>query len=151
MVSSERSSNVSSAMVHCKWIPAAVQCHFGALFIMSFESFFLHSTKSMMFWWIWGNHSPLFASRLRTWSYHGLLYEDLVLMLIINVSKFKIIKSVHANNKESDSINRKEHFISHQYETNYLPRQQNLMLLNCGAGEDSWESLGQQGDQASQA
>ena len=25
-----------------------------------------------------------------------------------------------------------------------------LMLLNCGAGEDSWESLGQQGDQSSQ-
>jgi len=26
-----------------------------------------------------------------------------------------------------------------------------LMLSNCGAGEDSWESLGQQGDQASQS
>ena len=26
-----------------------------------------------------------------------------------------------------------------------------LMLLNCGAGEDSWESLGQQGDQTSQS
>ena len=26
-----------------------------------------------------------------------------------------------------------------------------LMLSNCGAGEDSWESLGQQGDQTSQA
>ena len=26
-----------------------------------------------------------------------------------------------------------------------------LMLLNCGAGEDSWESLGQQGDQISQS
>ena len=25
-----------------------------------------------------------------------------------------------------------------------------LMLLNCGVGEDSWESLGQQGDQTSQ-
>ena len=25
-----------------------------------------------------------------------------------------------------------------------------LMLSNCGAGEDSWESLGQQGDQTSQ-
>ena len=25
-----------------------------------------------------------------------------------------------------------------------------LMLLNCGAGEDSWESLGLQGDQTSQ-
>ena len=25
-----------------------------------------------------------------------------------------------------------------------------IMLLNCGAGEDSWDSLGQQGDQASQ-
>ena len=25
------------------------------------------------------------------------------------------------------------------------------MLLNCGAGEDSWESLGQQGDQTSQS
>ena len=25
-----------------------------------------------------------------------------------------------------------------------------LMLFNCGAGEDSWESLGQQGDQTSQ-
>ena len=24
-----------------------------------------------------------------------------------------------------------------------------LMLLNCGVGEDSWESLGQQGDQTS--
>ena len=24
------------------------------------------------------------------------------------------------------------------------------MLLNCGVGEDSWESLGQQGDQTSQ-
>ena len=23
-----------------------------------------------------------------------------------------------------------------------------LMLLNCGVGEDSWESLGQQGDQS---
>ena len=26
-----------------------------------------------------------------------------------------------------------------------------LMLLNCGIGEDSWESLGQQGDQTSQS
>ena len=26
-----------------------------------------------------------------------------------------------------------------------------LMLLNCGAGEDSWESPGQQGDQTSQS
>ena len=26
---------------------------------------------------------------------------------------------------------------------------QQLMLLNCGVGEDSWESLGQQGDQTS--
>ena len=26
-----------------------------------------------------------------------------------------------------------------------------LMLLNCGVGEDSWESLGQQGDQTSQS
>ena len=25
------------------------------------------------------------------------------------------------------------------------------MLLNCGVGEDSWESLGQQGDQTSQS
>ena len=25
-----------------------------------------------------------------------------------------------------------------------------LMLSNCGAGEDSWESLGRQGDQTSQ-
>ena len=25
------------------------------------------------------------------------------------------------------------------------------MLSNCGAGEDSWESLGQQGDQTSQS
>ena len=79
-----------------------------------------------------GESLPLFASRLRTWSYHGLFYEDLVLMLIIDVSKFKIIKSVHANNKEGNSINRNEHFISDQYERNYLPRQQNLMLLNSG-------------------
>ena len=26
-----------------------------------------------------------------------------------------------------------------------------LMLSNCGAGENSWESLGQQGDQTSQS
>ena len=26
-----------------------------------------------------------------------------------------------------------------------------LMLLNCGVGEDSWESVGQQGDQTSQS
>ena len=26
-----------------------------------------------------------------------------------------------------------------------------LMFLNCGAGEDFWESLGQQGDQISQS
>ena len=26
-----------------------------------------------------------------------------------------------------------------------------LILLNCGAGEDSWESLGQQGDQTNQS
>ena len=26
-----------------------------------------------------------------------------------------------------------------------------LMLLNCGVGEDSWESLGLQGDQTSQS
>ena len=26
-----------------------------------------------------------------------------------------------------------------------------LVLLNCGVGEDSWESLGQQGDQTSQS
>ena len=58
-------------------------------------------------------------------------------MLIINVSKFKIIKSVHTNNKEGNRINRNEHFISHQYERNYLPRQQNHMLLNCGC----WRGL----------
>ena len=29
--------------------------------------------------------------------------------------------------------------------------QQELMLSNCGAGEDSWESLGLQGDQTSQS
>ena len=28
---------------------------------------------------------------------------------------------------------------------------QRMMLLNCGVGEDSWESLGWQGDQASQS
>ena len=28
---------------------------------------------------------------------------------------------------------------------------QKLMLLNCGAGEHSWESLGLQGDQTSQS
>ena len=26
-----------------------------------------------------------------------------------------------------------------------------IVLLNCGVGEDSWESLGQQGDQTSQS
>jgi len=30
-----------------------------------------------------------------------------------------------------------------------LPNTKELMLFNCGAGEDSWESLGLQGDQAS--
>ena len=30
-------------------------------------------------------------------------------------------------------------------------RAEDLMLLNSGAGEDSWESLGQQGDQTSQS
>ena len=30
-------------------------------------------------------------------------------------------------------------------------RTRELMLLNCGAGEDSWESLGLQGDQTSQS
>ena len=30
-----------------------------------------------------------------------------------------------------------------------LPSLEELMLSNCGAGEDSWESLGQQGDQTS--
>ena len=151
MASSERSSNVSSAMVHCKWILAAVQCHFDALFIMTFESFF-HTSRYKIYDVLMdlGESLPLFASRLRTWSYHGLFYEDLVLMLIINVSKFRIIKSLlHANNKEGNCINRNEHFISHQYERNYLPRQQNLMLLNCGAGKDSWESLGLQGDPTS--
>ena len=29
--------------------------------------------------------------------------------------------------------------------------QQELMLSNCGAGEDSWESLRKQGDQTSQS
>ena len=28
---------------------------------------------------------------------------------------------------------------------------EDLMLSNCGAGEDSWESLGQQEDQTSQS
>ena len=139
MASSERSSNVSSAMVHCKWILAAVQCHFDALFIMTFESFF-HTSRYKIYDVLMdlGESLPLFASRLRTWSYHGLFYEDLVLMLIINVSKFRIIKSLlRANNKEGNCINRNEHFISHRYERNYLPRQQNLMLLNCGC----WRGL----------
>ena len=30
-------------------------------------------------------------------------------------------------------------------------RLQEQMLSNCGAGEDSWESLGQQGDKTSQS
>ena len=30
-------------------------------------------------------------------------------------------------------------------------RTEELMLLNCGVGEDSWESLGQQGDPTSQS
>ena len=139
MASSERSSNVSSAMLHCKWILAAVQCHFDALFIMTFESFF-HTSRYKIYDVLMdlGESLPLFASRLRTWSYHGLFYEDLVLMLIINVSKFRIIKSLlRANNKEGNCINRNEHFISHRYERNYLPRQQNLMLLNCGC----WRGL----------
>ena len=33
----------------------------------------------------------------------------------------------------------------------FLKKFEKLMLLNCGAGEDSWESLGQQGDQTSQS
>ena len=33
----------------------------------------------------------------------------------------------------------------------WVPLMQELMLLNWGAGEDSWESLGQQGDQTSQS
>ena len=32
----------------------------------------------------------------------------------------------------------------------YEPYTEELMLLNCGVGENSWESLGQQGDQTSQ-
>ena len=31
------------------------------------------------------------------------------------------------------------------------PSAEELMLLNCGAGEDSWQSLGLQGDQTSQS
>ena len=31
------------------------------------------------------------------------------------------------------------------------PTAKELMLSNCGAGEDSWESLGQQGDETSQS
>ena len=32
-----------------------------------------------------------------------------------------------------------------------IKKAEELMLSNCGAGEDSWESLGQQGDQTSQS
>ena len=40
------------------------------------------------------------------------------------------------------------HFISNKAWNIKLSTEE-LMLLNCGAGEDSWESLGQQGDPAS--
>jgi len=36
-----------------------------------------------------------------------------------------------------------------QFKSEYNPEE--LMPLNCGAGEDSWESLGEQGDQTSQS
>ena len=32
-----------------------------------------------------------------------------------------------------------------------LDHKEELMFLNCGVGEDSWESLGLQGDQTSQS
>ena len=32
-----------------------------------------------------------------------------------------------------------------------IKKAEELMLLNCGVGEDSWESLGQQEDQTSQS
>ena len=32
-----------------------------------------------------------------------------------------------------------------------IKKAEELMLSNCGAGEDSWESLGQQGDQTSKS
>ena len=35
------------------------------------------------------------------------------------------------------------------YKESWVPKE--LMLLNCGIGEDSWESLGLQGDQTSQS
>ena len=36
-----------------------------------------------------------------------------------------------------------------EYKESWAPEE--LMLLNCGVGEDSWESLGQQGDPTSQS
>ena len=35
------------------------------------------------------------------------------------------------------------------WELDYKESSEELMLLNCGAGEDSWESLGLQGDPTS--
>ena len=32
-----------------------------------------------------------------------------------------------------------------------IKKAEELMISNCGAGGDSWESLGQQGDQTSQS
>ena len=37
------------------------------------------------------------------------------------------------------------------YESWTIKKAEGLMLLNCGVGEDSWESLGLQGDQTSQS
>ena len=56
------------------------------------------------------------------------------------LTKFCIVKTAFSNGYvwcESWTIKRAEHW--------------RMMLWNCGAGEDSWESLGQQGDQTSQS
>ena len=40
-------------------------------------------------------------------------------------------------------------FLLQCFNTDTLIQTQELMLLNCGVGEDSWESLGLQGDPTS--
>ena len=50
-----------------------------------------------------------------------------------------------------DSWGRKESGMTEQLNWTELNWTEELMLSNCGAGEDSWESLGLQGDQTSQS
>ena len=71
---------------------------------------------------------------------------------LINVTNLDNIKKQRHHFADKGPYSQSYGFCSSQEQIWKLDHKEGwMMLLNCGEGEDSWESLRQQGDQASQS